>query len=45
MTNTNISVGLRKRFVKAYVFLKLLYCCEAWNIFKVMGRRIEEHEM
>ena len=45
VTNTSISVELRKRFIKAYVWSTFLYGCEAWNISKVMGRRIEALEM
>ena len=45
VTNTSISVGLRKRFIKAYVWSTFLYGCEAWNISKEMERRIEALEM
>ena len=45
VTNTSISVGLRKRFIKAFVWSTLLYGCEAWNISKVMEKRIEAMEM
>ena len=45
VTNTSISVRLRKRFIRAYAWLTFLYGSEAWNISKVMERRIEALEM
>ena len=45
VTNQNIAVALRKRFVKAYAWSTFLYGCEAWNISKVMEKRIEALEM
>ena len=45
VTNTGILVGLRKRFIKAFVWSTFLYGCEAWNISKVMERRIAALEM
>ena len=45
VTNTSISVRLRQRFVKAYAWSTFLYGSEAWNISKVMERRIEALEM
>ena len=45
VTNTSISVGLRKRFIRAYAWSTFLYGSEAWNISKVMERRIEALEM
>ena len=32
VTNTSISVGLRKRFIRAYAWSTFLYGSEAWNI-------------
>ena len=45
VTNGSISVGLRKRFIKAYGWSTFLYGSEAWNISKAMERRIEALEM
>ena len=45
VTNTSISVGLRKRFIRAYAWSTFLYGSEAWNISKVMEKRIEALEM
>ena len=45
VTNTSISVRLRKRFIRAYAWSTFLYGSEAWNISKVMERRIEALEM
>ena len=45
VTNQNISVALRRRFVKAYAWSTFLYGCEAWNISKAMEKRIEALEM
>ena len=45
VTNRSISVGLRKRFIKSYVWSTLLYGCESWNMSKEMERRIEAAEM
>ena len=45
VTNTSISVGLRKRFIRAYAWSTFLYGSEAWNISKVMERRIDALEM
>ena len=45
VTNRAISVNLRKRFIKAYVWSTLTYGCEAWTINKEMERKIEAAEM
>ena len=45
VTNRAISVSLRKRFIKSYVWSTLLYGCEAWNVNKEMERKIEAMEM
>ena len=45
VTNRAISINLRKRFIKAYVWSTLTYGCEAWTINKEMERRIEAMEM
>ena len=45
VTNRSISVSLRKRFIKSYVWSTLLYGCEAWNVNKEMERKIEAMEM
>ena len=44
-TNRSISLNLRKRFVKSYVWSTLMYGCEAWTINKNMVKRIEAAEM
>ena len=44
-TNRSISISLRKRFIKTYVWSTLLYGCEAWTISKNMERKIEATEM
>ena len=45
ITNRAISINLRKRFIKAYVWSTLTYGFEAWTINKEMERRIEAMEM
>ena len=45
MTNRSISLSLRKRFMKAYVWSTLMYGCEAWTITKEMERKIEATEL
>ena len=45
VTNRSISVSLRKRFIKAYVWSTLMYGCEAWTITKEMERKIEATEL
>ena len=45
VTNRALSINLRKRFIKAYVWSTLMYGCEAWTINKEMERRIEATEM
>ena len=45
VTNRAISINLRKRFIKAYVWSTLTYGCEAWTINKEMERKIEAAEM
>ena len=41
VTNTSISVGLRKRFIKTCAWSTFLYGSKAWNTSKLMERRIE----
>ena len=45
VTNTAISLGLRKRFLKTYVWSTLLHGCEAWTISKVLEEKLEAVEM
>ena len=45
VTNTSISLNLRKRFIKAYAHSTLLYGCESWTISKAMQKKIEATEM
>ena len=45
MINRSISINLRKRFLKTYVWSTMLYGCEAWNISKTMQKRLEAAEM
>ena len=45
VTNRSISISLRRRFIKSYVWSAMLYGCEAWTINKDMEKRIEAAEM
>ena len=45
VTNRSISISLRRRFIKSYVWSTMLYGCEAWTINKDMEKRIEAAEM
>ena len=45
VTNRAISMGLRKRFLKTYVWSTLLYGCEAWTISKKLEEKLEAVEM
>ena len=45
VTNRTISINLRRRFIKSYVWSTLTYGCKAWTINKEMERRIEATEM
>ena len=45
VTNTAISIHLRKRFIKAYVLSTLTYGYEAWTINKEMEKKIEAADM
>ena len=45
VTNRAMSISLRKRFVKAYVWSTFMYGCEAWTINTEMERKIEAAEM
>ena len=45
VTNRSISINLRKRFIRAYIWSTLMYGCESWTISKEMERRIEAAEM
>ena len=45
LTNRNISIDVRKRAVKTYIWSTLLYGAEAWTIGKEMEKRIQAMEM
>ena len=45
VTNRTISISLRKRFIKAYIWSTLMYGCEAWTISREIERKIEAAEM
>ena len=42
---SDISLELRKRLLKCYVWSVLLYGCEAWSMSKAMKKRLEAFEM
>ena len=45
MVSLNISMRTRIRVLKVYVWLVLLFGCEAWTINKEMRKRLEAAEM
>ena len=45
LTNMNITMRLRMRLVKCFVWSVLTYGCEAWTLDKRMKRRLEAMEM
>src|SRR5215470_6270344 len=45
LTNSNVSIETRKRFVKCYVWSTLLYGCESWTLRKTDVNRIQAEEM
>ena len=45
LTNMKISMKLRIRLVKCFVWSVLMYGCEAWTLDKRMKKRIEAMEM
>ena len=45
LTNLSLGMNIRLRLLKCYVWSTLLYGCEAWNISRVMRRRLEAAEM
>ena len=45
LTNMKISLKLRIRLVKCFVWSVLMYGCEAWTLDKRMKKRIEAMEM
>ena len=42
---SSIDIGIRKLFLKAYVWRVALYGCETWTIGKEERKRIEAFEM
>jgi hypothetical protein len=45
LTSNNISLDLRLRLVKCYIFPVLTYNCETWTLNKDIEKRIEALEM
>ena len=45
LTNMNISMRLRLRLLKCFIWSVLLYGCEAWTLDQKLRRRIEAVEM
>ena len=45
LTCRKISLTLRLRLTKAYVWSTLLYCCEVWTITSVIEKKIAAFEM
>ena len=45
LTNGNISLKLRKRFIQTYIWSTMLYGCEAWTINQYSANIIEAAEM
>ena len=43
--NRSLSLKLRRRFIKCYVWSTLMYGCEAWTITKDMETKIQAAEM
>ena len=45
LTNMNLSMKLRLRMLKCFVWSILLYGCEAWKVDRELKRRVEAVEM
>ena len=45
LTNMSLSVELRVRLLKTYIWSVLLYGCESWTITATMRRKLEAAEM
>ena len=45
LTNMNLSMKLRLRMLKCFVWSVLLYGCEAWTLDRELRRRVEAVEM
>lgn len=45
LTNKNLSITSRKKFIKTYIWSILLYGCETWAIGKYERERLEAMEM
>ena len=45
VTNSKISMNLRRRFVKCFVWSVLLYGCETWTLKKADEERLQAAEM
>ena len=45
VTNRSLSLTLRRRFIKCYVWSTLMYGCESWTINKDMEMKLEAAEM
>ncbi|KAI5755057.1 hypothetical protein M8J77_013699 [Diaphorina citri] len=45
LTNKNLSLSTRKKFIKTYIWSILLYGCETWTMGKYERERLEAMEM
>ena len=45
LTNMSLSIEVRLRILKSYIWSVMLYGCETWNISKEMKKRLEAAEM
>ena len=45
LTNNQISIHTRRRALKCYIELSLMYGCEAWTISKYLQKKLETTEM
>ena len=45
LTNKNLSIRTRKKFIRTYIWSLLLYGCETWTIGKYERNRLEAMEM
>ena len=45
LTNISLSLEIRLRILKSYIWSVMLYGCETWNISKEMKKRLEAAEM
>uniref|UniRef100_A0A8D9DT62 Craniofacial development protein 2 n=1 Tax=Cacopsylla melanoneura TaxID=428564 RepID=A0A8D9DT62_9HEMI len=45
LTNKNLSIGTKKKFIKTYIWSLLLYGCETWTMGKYEKDRLEAMEI